>query len=84
METSKAIGYISIGTWTADRILQNGMETKSLFGFLYEIQKDGRPDTSERDGNFRINIGTDSGLRDGRPDTSERDGNANIQDMFFT
>ena len=36
---------------TADRILQNGMETEILF-LPAIIYQDGRPDTSERDGNL--------------------------------
>ncbi len=59
---------------TADRILQNGMETSYLAKFLDIFCVDGRPDTSERDGNVNQDKSQQPVKEDGRPDTSERDG----------
>ena len=58
METCPGPGCFWTPRWTADRILQNGMETEERSQYTVERIEDGRPDTSERDGNSlpRINI----------------------------
>ena len=52
METDMSFTLDTSQLGTADRILQNGMETGLSLLIFRTFFLDGRPDTSERDGNF--------------------------------